>query len=70
MDAIQEEPVQSNEERALLAAENSGLELGAVDIPEWKCILSGYSCGSPRETDRTRGDSRGECHSRGARAEQ
>ncbi len=34
MNAIQEEPVQSDEEQALLVAENSGLELGAVDIPE------------------------------------
>jgi hypothetical protein len=34
VNAIQVEPAQSNEERALLAAENSGLELEAVDIPE------------------------------------
>ena len=34
VNVIQEEPVQSNEERALLAAENSRLELGAVNIPE------------------------------------
>jgi hypothetical protein len=34
VNAIQEEPVQSDEEQALLVAENSGLELGAVDIPE------------------------------------
>ncbi len=34
VNAIQEEPAQRDEERALLAAENSGSELGAVDIPE------------------------------------
>jgi hypothetical protein len=34
VNAIQEEPAHSNEEQALLAAENSGLELGAVGIPE------------------------------------
>jgi hypothetical protein len=34
MNAIQEEPVQSDEERALLAAENSGLEMRAVKIPK------------------------------------
>jgi hypothetical protein len=34
VNAIQEEPVQSNEEQALLVAENCGLELGAVNIPE------------------------------------
>ncbi len=39
MNAIQEEPVQSNEEQALLAAENSGLELGAVDIPERREVV-------------------------------
>ncbi len=35
VNAIQEEPAQSNEEQALLAADNSGLELGVVNIPEW-----------------------------------
>ncbi len=39
MNAIQEEPAQSNEEQALLAAENSGLELGAFDIPEWNEVI-------------------------------
>jgi hypothetical protein len=39
VNAIQEEPVQSNEEQALLAAENSGLELGAVDIPERREVV-------------------------------
>jgi hypothetical protein len=34
VNAIQEEPAQSYEEQALLAAKNSGLEFGAVDIPE------------------------------------
>jgi hypothetical protein len=35
VNAIQEEPAQSNEEGDLLAAENSGLKLGVVDIPKW-----------------------------------
>ncbi len=35
VNAIQEEAVQNNEEQALLAAENSGLKLGVVNIPEW-----------------------------------
>jgi hypothetical protein len=39
VNAIQEEPAQSNEEQALLAAENSGLELGAFDIPEWNEVI-------------------------------
>jgi hypothetical protein len=39
VNAIQEEPVQSDEEQALLVAENSGLELGAVDIPEWHEVI-------------------------------
>jgi hypothetical protein len=39
VNAIQEEPVQSNEEQALLVAENSGLELGVVDIPEWREVI-------------------------------
>jgi hypothetical protein len=30
---IQDKPTQSNEEQALLAAENSGLEFGPIDIP-------------------------------------
>ncbi len=34
MNAIQEKPAQSDEEQALLAAENSRLELGVVNIPE------------------------------------
>jgi hypothetical protein len=34
VNAIQDKPVQSNEEQALVAAENSVLDLGAVDIPE------------------------------------
>jgi hypothetical protein len=34
VNAIQKEPAQSNQEQAVLSAENSGLELGAVDIPE------------------------------------
>ncbi len=39
MNAIQEEPMQSDEEQALLVAENSGLELGAVNIPEWCKVI-------------------------------
>ncbi len=39
MNAIEEEPVQSNEEQALLAAENSRLELGAVAIPERQEVI-------------------------------
>ncbi len=39
VNAIQEEPAQSDEEQALLAAENSGLELGAVNIPEWSKVI-------------------------------
>jgi hypothetical protein len=39
VNAIQEEPAQSNEEQALLAAENSGLESGAVNIPEQSEVI-------------------------------
>ncbi len=39
VNAIQEEPTQSNEKQALLAAENSGLELRAVGIPEWHEVI-------------------------------
>jgi hypothetical protein len=39
VNAIEEEPVQSNEEQALLAAENSRLELGAVAIPERQEVI-------------------------------
>jgi hypothetical protein len=39
VNAIQEEPAQSNEEQALLAAEHSGLELGAVDIPKQSEVI-------------------------------
>ncbi len=39
MNAIQEEAAQSNEEQALLAAENFRLDLGALDIPEWREVI-------------------------------
>jgi hypothetical protein len=39
VNAIQEEPAQRDAEQALLAAENSGLELGVVDIPERREVI-------------------------------
>ncbi len=39
VNAIQEEPAQSNEEQALLAAENSGMEFGEVNIPEQSEVI-------------------------------
>jgi hypothetical protein len=39
MNVIQDKPAQSNEERALLAAENSELELGAGNIPEQRKVI-------------------------------
>jgi hypothetical protein len=39
VNAIQDKPVQSNEEQALLVAENSKLELGAVDVPERRKVI-------------------------------
>ncbi len=39
VNAIQEESAQSDEERAFLAAENLGLELGAVNIPERSKVI-------------------------------
>jgi hypothetical protein len=35
VNAIQDKPMQSDEERALLAEKNSGLEFGPIDIPGW-----------------------------------
>ncbi len=39
MNSIQDEPAQSNEKQDFLAAENSRLELGAVEIPERREVI-------------------------------